>query len=369
MPDAPASEATAPLAPKTRFHFVDLFRGLLMAHMALDHVSLFWNAGRFAKEYAHERPPLPAGFWQFLTRFTGVFVAPGFSFMAGFMIAVTSERRAGRGLDEGVITRRLLLRGLILILAEQILLTMGRFHFEVLSCLGVCMMILALARRAPAWALLAASVAIMALHPLLDVSRLPFPLAQILHDPRDVGKWHALYPVIPWLGVMLFGFVCGRDFQRNPKAAGRWALWAAAFAALFLAVRLPAGFGNAFPYERVASYEFFIWAKYPPDLAWLTWSFMTVFALLALLLRFQDSRALDSAPAHFLAAFGRVPFFFYLVHFLLLGSLAYFILPEFHLPLWGVFAAWAALLLLLGWPCRAYYAYKRSHPESVWRYL
>lgn len=369
------TEATEPLPRpgRPRLHFVDLFRGLLMAHMALDHASLFFNRARFANEYAHARPAPPADLWQFLTRFTGVFVAPGFSFMAGFMIAVTSGRRSGRGLDEGAITRRLMLRGLILIAAEAVLLGLpaGRWAFEVLSCLGASMILVALVRRWPTAVLLPLALAIMALHPLLEAGRLPFPIAQILHDPRDVGGFHALYPVVPWVGVMLFGFVCGRDFQSDPAAIRRWLLGALAFAGLFLAVRLPGGYGNAYGYERVWSYDFFVWAKYPPDLAWLTWSFLTIFLLLALLMRFQESAALNSAPARFVATFGRVPLFFYLLHFIVLGSVAMFVVPGLahRQPLWAVYAVWAALLVLLWWPCRAYFALRERNPQSIWKYL
>jgi len=380
MPDAAlAAEATQPLtasAAKQRFHFVDLFRGLLMAHMALDHVSLFFNAQKFGHEVAHGPMPVPADFWQFITRFTGVFVAPGFSFMAGFMIAVTSERRAGRGLDEGAITRRLLLRGLILIAAEALLLQVPalllkithRYGFEVLACLGVSMMIVAFIRRWPTAVLAPLALAILVLHPLIPAAPDAGPLAvvgRLLHDTRSMPYFAVLYPVIPWVAVMLLGFVTGRAFQRKPEA-GRWIAAALVFAALFVLVRLRGGYGNAYPYDRVASYAFFTWAKYPPDLAWLTWSFMTIFAVLALLWRFQDSRALASRPAEFVATFGRTPFFFYLLHFELLGLAAIAVGKG---PLWRVYAIWAGLLGLLWWPCRAYAAYKKRHPESMWKYL
>ncbi len=347
-----------------------MVRGLLMSHMALDHASLFFNRGRFANEYPWERP-VPVDLWQFLTRFTGVFVAPGFSFMAGFMIAVTSDRRAGRGTDEGAITRRLMLRGLILIAVEAIFLQLPsrHYHVEVLACLGVSMILVALVRLWPSTVLLPIALAILALHPLLD-GRVPDNVVgRLLHDARPLGGFVALYPLLPWIGVMLFGFVVGRDFNRHPDAAKRWTLWAAVFAGLFLLVRLPAGYGNAYGYDRVASCAFFTWAKYPPDLAWLTWSFMTIFALLALLVRFPALA--EIAPSRFVAAFGRVPFFFYVVHFYVLGLVGWMIAPQLlkSLPLWQVYAIWIALLVLLWKPCAAYFAYKERNPKSLWRYF
>ncbi|NJO13220.1 MAG: hypothetical protein HC872_06880 [Gammaproteobacteria bacterium] len=60
----------------TRKPWVDVFRGLLIAHMALDHASLLFNAGRGGEELAAGAAPVADGWWQFLTRFTGVPVAP-----------------------------------------------------------------------------------------------------------------------------------------------------------------------------------------------------------------------------------------------------------------------------------------------------
>src|SRR5678816_2550033 len=80
-----------------RVAYVDVFRGLLIAHMALDHASLMFNAGRAAEELAAGPAPVFSGIFQFLTRFTGVPVAPGFFFMAGFMVALTSLARENRG--------------------------------------------------------------------------------------------------------------------------------------------------------------------------------------------------------------------------------------------------------------------------------
>src|SRR5882672_3970655 len=82
----------AGVAAPARQAYVDVFRGLLIAHMALDHTSLMFNAGRGGEELATSAPAAPADIFQFLTRFTGVPVAPGFFFMAGFMVALTTSR-------------------------------------------------------------------------------------------------------------------------------------------------------------------------------------------------------------------------------------------------------------------------------------
>ena len=98
--------------------YVDVFRGLLIAHMALDHASLMFNAGRAAEELAGEPAPVFNGLGQFLTRFAGVPVAPGFFFMAGFTVALTSAARLDRRVSGGDVTSKLVTRGLVLIAAD-----------------------------------------------------------------------------------------------------------------------------------------------------------------------------------------------------------------------------------------------------------
>lgn len=93
-------------AQPERWGYVDVFRGLLITHMALDHASLMFNAGRGGEELAAEAPAPYDDLCQFLTRFTGVPVAPGFFFMAGFMVALTSIAREHRGVSRREITRR-----------------------------------------------------------------------------------------------------------------------------------------------------------------------------------------------------------------------------------------------------------------------
>src|SRR4030095_520716 len=83
---ARAQAAAAVTAPGVRQSYVDVFRGLLIAHMGLDPASLRFNAGRAAEELAAGPAPAFGDIFQFLTRFTGVPVAPGFFFMAGVLV-------------------------------------------------------------------------------------------------------------------------------------------------------------------------------------------------------------------------------------------------------------------------------------------
>src|SRR5687767_9405257 len=167
--------------------YVDVFRGLLIAHMALDHASLMFNAGRGGEELAAGAAPAFGDIFQFLTRFTGVPVAPGFFFMAGFMVALTSMARENRGVTHAEVTRRLLIRGFVLIAVDALIMglpraLMGFYSFMVLTCIGAGIIATALLRDVSSRILIPVALAILLLHPLLDVSWLPVPLQAMLYE-------------------------------------------------------------------------------------------------------------------------------------------------------------------------------------------
>jgi uncharacterized membrane protein len=357
-------------AAAQRRSFVDVFRGLLIAHMALDHSSLLFNAGRAGEELAAAAPPLHADIFQFLTRFTGVPVAPAFFFMAGFMVALTSIARAGRGVPQHEVTRRLIVRGLVLIAADALLMglpraVMGFYSFVVLSSIGASIIILALVRNVPSRVLLPAALAVLALHPLIDVSAWPLPLRAIVYEPVRTGAFRSLYPLIPWCAIVVVGFVVGRDAMRRAEPARLWIGLAAMCLVLFFAIRLSGGYGNAYPYTNVGSLAFWSFSKYPPDLPFLAWSFAMTFLSLAALA--WITRAGTPALLRPLVLFGRVPFFFYVVHFYLLWIAVALVRVKTGLP--QTYLVWLLLLAAMAWPCAWYFKKKQERPNWITRYF
>ena len=357
-------------APAERQRYVDVFRGLLIAHMAFDHASLMFNAGRTGEELAGAAAPVLADLLQFLARFTGVPVAPAFFFMAGFMVALTSLARERRGVPAREVTRRLIVRGLVLIAVDALIMglpraAMGFYSFVVLSSIGASLTLLALVRHAPSKVLLPVAVAVLALHPLLDVSALPLPLRAILYEPVRTGAFRSLYPLIPWCAIVLVGFVVGRDAAHRQQPVSFWLRWSGVCLLVFLVVRLAGGYGNAYPYASVASLAFWSFAKYPPDLPFLTWSFAATFFGLAALRWITRS----STPALLrpFVVFGRVPFFFYVVHFYILGLAAAVVRTKFDLV--ETCAIWLLLLALMTGPCAWYHGKKRNRPNLITRYF
>jgi len=90
----------------------------------------------------------------------------------------------------------------------------------------------------------------------------------------------------------------------------------------------------------------------------------------------------------FLAVYGRVPFFFFLVHFALITASAYvwsrlafgtavnlsFTNPTdwpatYQFSLWRVYAVWIVVVLVLYYPCRWFGRYKQTHPKWWLSYL
>ena len=366
--DTLLTDAVPASAPRRAY--VDVFRGLLIAHMALDHASLMFNAGRGGKELAAAAAPAVGGLFQFLTRFTGVPVAPGFFFMAGFMVALTSTARENRGVSHRDVTRRLIVRGLVLIAVDALIMglpraLMGFYSFMVLSSIGVGIIALALLRDLSRKVLLAGALAVLLLHPLLDVSALPVALRAIVYEPVRTGAFRSLYPVIPWIAIVVLGFVVGRDGVSRDRPARLWSALAAGSLVLFLVIRLSGTYGNAYPYTSVASLDFWMFAKYPPDLAFLSWSFACIFLSLAVLTTIvrKDTPVLLRP----FEVFGRVPFFFYVVHFYVLGVSAAVLRTRFGL--FESYVIWLLLLLVMAWPCVWYYRIKRTRPNLVTRYF
>lgn len=371
LPAAATAQAAAAVgASGARQAYVDVFRGLLIAHMALDHASLMFNAGRAAEELAAGPAPVFGGIFQFLTRFTGVPVAPGFMFMAGFMVALTSLAREARGVTHAEVTRRLLIRGFVLILVDALVMglpraLMGFYSFMVLTSIGVAIIATALLRDVSSRILVPLALGILLLHPLLDVSWLPVPLRAMLYEPVRTGAFRSLYPIVPWIGILLLGFVVGRDALTRERPAKFWAALAALSFAFFFAVRLYGGYGNAYSYSSVASVAFWEFAKYPPDLPFLAWSFGCIF--LSLIVLSALTRHGTPALLRPLAIFGRVPFFFYIVHFYVLGIAAAILRTKFGLP--ATYGIWLILLFVMIGLCAWYYRKKRERPNWITRYI
>src|SRR5689334_5575535 len=156
-----------------RIDSIDLLRGIVMVVMMLDHTRDFVHNAALqfdATDLSRTNVAL------FLTRWITHFCAPVFVFLAG----TGAYLQMARGKSRSELSKFLVKRGLWLILLE---LTLIRalvwfnfdYHFalqlQVIWVVGVSMVALAALIRLPLRVIAVASVAVIALHNLLDVVR------------------------------------------------------------------------------------------------------------------------------------------------------------------------------------------------------
>jgi len=306
--------------PVTRIAAVDIVRGLAMILMALDHTRDFLGVNANPVDLATTTAPL------FFTRWITHFCAPTF-----FLLTGTSAWLSGRGRPASQLSWRLLTRGAWLLLLE---LTVFRFVLQfnfdyhttllnVLWALGWAMMVLSLLVYLPRPAIAAFGLILVLGHNALDPIRSANPLWSLLHSPNFVLKTpeHAIlagYPLIPWVGVTALGYCLGVVYDWAPGRRRRFLLRTGlALIAAFVAIRAINIYGDPFPWvPNRPLLSFFNTNKYPPSLLFLL---MTLGPAL-LLLGAVDGRS--NEVMRVLSTYGKVPLFYFLVHFALIHLIA-----------------------------------------------
>jgi uncharacterized membrane protein len=383
------------MAAGSRLNSLDALRGAIMIVMALDHVRDFVHAGAMAFNPTDLTRTWPA---LFFTRWITHFCAPVFFFSAGAGAFLWRQR----GRSNADLSRFLLTRGLWLMLLE---ITVMRFAYQfamgprqplfliVLWTLGVSMVSLAALIWIPLRPLAVLSIATILLHNLLDGMQ-GRPLLLALHQPSlfRAGSWTILfsYPLIPWIAVMSAGFCFGRillfDGARRQRTI---ALLGAIVTLAFPIIRFATRYGDPAPWTS-GLLSFLNTTKYPPSLDFLLMTLGP--ALLAL--AWLDGRTLsDRNPV---VIFGRVPLFFFVLHFLAahlvavalaflrygsaaarfafqpfptLGGPRPLFPPDFGFDLWVVYAVWIGIVLAMSPLCRWFSRVKATRRDWWLSYL
>jgi uncharacterized membrane protein len=382
-------------APRLRLDSIDLLRGLVMVLMALDHTrDFFASGGPNPRDLAD--PAL------FLTRWVTHFCAPIFIFLAG----VSAYLYGRRSRSVGEVSWLLLTRGLWLVLIE---FTVMRFcwtfsfhiHFFVLQVIwviGASMIVLAGLVHLPRWVIATIGLAMIAGHNLLDHIRdedlgSVAWLWKLLHQPGpiEIGPQitlFVLYTVVPWSGVMAAGYALGPVFGLEPRRRRSFLLTAGiAVTAAFVVLRATNLYGDPTAWSMQSSFfgtllSFINCEKYPPSLLFLMMTLGPALILVALCERARG--ALTSCIINF----GRVPFFFYVVHIAFIHALAVgfawitlgdigwtfgsFLSQKpaaYGLNLLGIYAVWLCVVIALYPPCHWFASLKRERREWWWSYL
>jgi uncharacterized membrane protein len=381
----------APAGATSRIASIDLIRGAVMILMAIDHVRVY--AG------------VPAGgptAGVFFTRWITHFVAPAFIFLAG-----TSAFFYGR--KHADLSRFLFVRGVWLVLLELTVIRVAwTFNFDfanyllagVLWVIGWCMIIMSWLVRMRPRTVGIVGVAIIALHnavmgPLIHA----LPLGEswkvlyigFFEGPLKGTPLIVLYSIIPWIGVMAAGYGFGTILAIEPARRNRICLRLGLGAiALFLVLRVFNLYGDPQPWSATgrmpAVLSFLNTTKYPASLSFLLMTLGPTIALIPLLDRARGR------VAQWISVFGRVPFFYYVLHIPLLHALALVVslirtgsvdpwlfanhpmnpgpAPDGYTWSLGLlYLVWAIAVVLLYVPCRWYADLKARRSEWWLKYL
>ena len=203
---------------KPRLDAIDLLRGVVMVVMALDHTRDFFSCYRSDPLNLAQTHAL-----LFMTRWITHYCAPVFVFLAGTGAFLSGSR----GRTKPDLAKFLLTRGVWLVVLEFTVIRFGwLFNLDytlsfgqVIWAIGVSMIALAGLIFLPTRIVTAFGVGMIVLHNLLD-SVTPAQMGvfgwpwQIIHSggiiffpPNYV--YVALYPLIPWVGVMAAGYGFG----------------------------------------------------------------------------------------------------------------------------------------------------------------
>lgn len=387
--------------PGRRLESVDLLRGLLMILMALDHTRDYFSSAQVdPTDPIHSWPAL------YFTRWITNLCAPGFIALAGASVYLQRLR----GKTSAQLGKLLWTRGLWLIFLELTVITCAwAFHYpppvllQVIWTIGFCMIVLSALQWLPVAAVGAIGLAIIAGHNLLDpVDSSAFGQTlfwKLLHIPGPLfyhGNPAAfeLYPVLPWIGVICAGYAFGPLAAAAPALRQKWsAILGVLLLGLFSVLRLGHGYGDDnisqhLPTVEQTAMSFFQVEKYPPSLDYLLATFGFLLLLYALFDWGVQQQAMPRLRA-FLDVYGRVPFFYYVLHLYLIHGTVMLLLLATHgdwhiavgLPMFkrhfthggvglpGVYLLWISFVLILYLPCRWFSRLKQRRRDWWLSYL
>jgi uncharacterized membrane protein len=360
---------------------VDVLRGAVMVIMALDHVRDFVSGASF-----DPMDPEHTTLAYFFTRWITHFCAPTFCFFAGVSAFLASRRRTPRSLSVFLLTR-----GLWLVFAEFTIVRFAwsfelgsRIRLLVIWSLGASMIVLAALVYLPRWLIAAISLVMIAGHDLLDGFRgaplvgsggvsLHASISDWVWSVLHVPHYPVLYPLIPWVGVMAAGYAFGPLVLGEPVARDRRLISIGLAVTLgFVALRATGWYGDHTPWTSShAVFSFLNTEKYPPSLLFLMMTLGPAILSLPLLERVAPTRI-----AQAIAVFGRVPFFYYILHLYLIHATALLLAravtgswqPQ-GFDLWVVYAVWIAAIVALYPLCRWFAGVKARRPDTWLSYL
>jgi uncharacterized membrane protein len=308
------------------------------------------------------------------------------------------------------LSRFLITRGIWLVIVEIVIITLGwTFNplynvviLQVIWAIGVSFILLGLLIYLPFKAILILGLMIVFGHNLLDYESINKGLkgsfiANLLYFSNfsiyHIDESHLffiVYAFVPWTGVMLLGYCFGKlyspGFDSNRRRKILWQM-GAGLLLLFIVLRFINIYGDPSPWSVQPRGEVFTFLsfininKYPPSLDFLCVTIGSGLLVLSLL-EGAGNKVLD-----FFRVYGRVPMFYYILHFYLIHLLvvvffyvqgypnSQIVTPnnpflfrpsDFGFNLWGVYAVWIFVVLALYPLCKKYDRYKTNNSAKKW---
>jgi uncharacterized membrane protein len=298
-------------------------------------------------------------------------------------------------------------RGLWLIFAEIFLVNVAWsfdiYFYEivlgVIWAIGISMVLLSLLQFLPYKLLFAIGILLVFGHNLLDNvnASQPSMLWSVMHQQSGFQasqdlKIYVQYPFLPWLALMICGYCMGKLYSAATAPENRkkyLRITGLLLILLFIAIRFINIYGdvNTWTFQRSETFtllDFLDTTKYPPSLLFML---MTIGPALIFL---SYSENANNWLSRKITVFGKVPFFYYLLHILLIHLLRWvFFLGSGHqldelvfpnkregnMPegvgysLWEVYLVWLLVIILLYFPCKWYSNYKATHKHWWLSYI
>jgi uncharacterized membrane protein len=311
-----------------RIYSIDFTRGLVMIIMALDHVRDMIHTESITQSPTNLETTTPV---LFFTRWVTYLCAPTFVFLAGTSAYLSLKRVDGLAKSR----RFLLKRGLYLVLLEFVVVNFGLFFdlgfhtllFEVIATIGFGFIILSLLLKPSPKTIAIIGLSIIFFHNLLAIAPLAnaSPLTKTVMAffvpgafPFGNRVFVMAYPPIPWLGIMLVGFAAGRLFEMPVlKRKNFFSKIGIVAILLFIVVRFINMYGDSVRWSSqknvvLTFLSFMNVTKYPPSLVFCLVTLGIMFLILAF------SEGVKGRLIDVVSVYGKVPLFYFLVHFFLI---------------------------------------------------
>ena len=372
-----------------------------MIIMALDHTRDMFHIGAMTSNPLAPDTTTPA---LYFTRWITHLCAPNFVLLSGLSAFLSSQKK-----NSAEASLFLINRGIWLIFVEVVIVTFGLtfdplFRFiilQVIWAIGWSMILLAIARQLNVKWVLAIGLILVLGHDLLDYANLPKQgtmsdvikvLFTAFNNIIPINSTHiigAFYAILPWTGVMFIGYAIGYWFTKEYPAEKRkrnLLVTGLSMISLFIILRFINKYGDPSPRVELGNWRSFLSfmnvSKYPPSLLYCCATIGPALVFLSL------AESIKAKWSQVVSVYGRVPFFYYILHFYILHSLLtmiflikgysfdrmketfiFFRPVNFGYNIIITYIIWLSVVAVLYFPCRWFYKYKTSHKQWWLSYL